>query len=156
MFWCVCVYQNPTRKIGKLIKLVLGDKDACIPCLGTKNFIILKTITLGIQSFPNILYSARRHPTKLSEAYPSPYICRLSLRRRTRPTLERMDILAIESIFYFNCHIVFLYVQRTLDLLSCITILGLGYIFYHMLGRSDIRSQLYSYFLYAIFYVLRC
>ena len=48
---CGCVgacVTNPTRKICKLIKLDLGDEDACIPYLKWKTYLFWKTIALGI------------------------------------------------------------------------------------------------------------
>ena len=83
--------------------------------LKTHTSHVLKTETITIfkvyhetYRVSGILYIARRHPTKLSEAYPSPYICRYALRRRQDLDLDFMDISAIESILYLYCHIVYL------------------------------------------------
>ena len=73
---------KPNPEIGKLIKLDLGSKDACIPYLNGKNLYYFENHSIGRIEFSAILYIARRHPTKLFETYPSPYICRYALWRR--------------------------------------------------------------------------
>ena len=47
-----------------------------------ENLYYFENHSIGHIEFSGILYIARRHPTKLFEAYPSPYICRYALRRR--------------------------------------------------------------------------
>ena len=52
------------------------------PIFETENLYYFENHSIGHIEFFAILYIARRHPTKLSEAYPSPYICsRYALRR---------------------------------------------------------------------------
>ena len=102
----MCIKPNPN--FVKLIKSDLGSEDACIPYLKRENLYYFEKLIIGHVEFSDILYIARRHPTKLSEAYPSPYICRYALRRRRDLDLDFMDIPALESILHLYCHIVYI------------------------------------------------
>ena len=102
----MCIKPNP--KIGKLNNIGFRKQRRMHTIFEMENLYYFGKHNIGHIEFFDILYSARRHPTKLSEAYPSPYICRYALRRRRDLDLDFMDIPAIESIYIFYCHIVYL------------------------------------------------
>ena len=79
---CGCVRIKPNPKIGKLNKIGLRKQRCMHTMFEWENLYYFENHSIGHIEFSTILYSARRHPTKLSEAYPSPYICRYALRRR--------------------------------------------------------------------------
>ena len=114
----VCV-SNPTWILLSLIKLDLGSEDACIPCLETENLCYFEKHNIGHIEFSDILYSARRHPTKLSEAYPSPYICRYALRRwRTCWTWTSWTYWLLRAFLFLLVILFTFYILWTLDINS--------------------------------------
>ena len=75
----MCIKPNP--EIGKLNKIGFRKQRCMHTMFERENLYYFENHSIGHIEFSGILYSARRHPTKLSEAYPSPYICRYALRR---------------------------------------------------------------------------
>ena len=118
---CVCIKPNP--EIGKLNKIGLRKQRCMHTMFERKNLYYFENHSIGHIEFSAILYSARRHPTKLSEAYPSPYICRSSLRRRRQLVLGLHGIPAFESNYFIIVILLISYVLWILSLISSCTII---------------------------------
>ena len=69
---CECV-SNPTRKLEWLNKLEIGYKTHALDYVWKEMKSYFKLVYETCSDLSDILYIARRHPTKLSEAYPLPY-----------------------------------------------------------------------------------
>ena len=70
---CECV-SNPTRKLEWLLKLEIGYKMHALDDVSKEMKNYFESVYETCSDFSGILYIARRHPTKLSEAYPPPLL----------------------------------------------------------------------------------
>ena len=89
-----------------------------------------------------ILYIARRHPTKLSEAYPPPllYVGLPWGDGETPDSGLHAHIGSWERIFHFLSYCTFYVVLWTLlHLFTHVSLFWSGYVVYHLLGRVGIR-----------------
>ena len=81
-----------------------------------ENLYYFENHSIGHIEFFGILYIAHRHPTKLSEGYPSPYICRYALRRRRDLVWTSWTYRLLRAFYIFIVILSILYVLWIVDI----------------------------------------